>query len=101
MSRHDPNIDILDTQFVGLLTISYDALVAACGEPSTEVDHKTDVEWRIRLPSGKTVAIYNYKDGPIYCGAEGTPVPELTEWHVGGKDASVYAELRDWLRGPL
>jgi hypothetical protein len=27
--------------------------------------------------------IYNYKDGPRYKGATGTPITQITNWHIG------------------
>jgi hypothetical protein len=73
------------TSLVDHIGVSYAELVAAYGEPAKGDGYKTDAQWVIR--NGDVVAtIYNYKDGPNYCGADGTPVEQIRDWHVGGFD---------------
>lgn len=78
-----PVISVEGTHLCGYLDVSYEALVAALGEP-LEGEYKTDAEWHLRFPDGDIATIYNYKTGPNYLGAEGTPVDEIRDWHVGG-----------------
>jgi len=45
--------------------------------------------------------IYNWKDGPNYCGAEGTPVKKIMDWHVGGRSADALARVNEVLAGEV
>lgn len=80
----------IGTSYAGLVTADYRDLVRTFGEP-TRPDgdgDKTDAEWVIRFAGGADctgviVTVYNYKDGPAYMGAAGTPVDDIGNWHVG------------------
>jgi hypothetical protein len=69
-----------------LIFCSYQDLVRVFGEPRREpqTGEKVDVEWGLKFGDGAVVTIYNYKDGPNYCGVKGTPPERITSWHVGG-----------------
>ena len=72
----------------GYITVSYQELVNTFGEPNAQTDgYKTDAEWEMNVTRDgrQTVNIYNWKDGPNYMGNEGTPVGEITRWHIGGQ----------------
>jgi hypothetical protein len=82
--------DVNGTSLQGYVYQTYARLVEVFGEPSHDGDgYKTDAEWTLTDEKGNVVTIYNWKDGPNYCGRDGTPVEEIYEWHVGGKDENV------------
>lgn len=73
------------TSLEGYIRTSYADLVGCFGEPTCDGDgYKVDAEWVITFADGVVATIYNYKDGPNYCGADGTPVENIREWHIGG-----------------
>ena len=73
------------TSLQGCIELSYNQLVDKLGEPLEGDGYKVDAEWVIW--SGDTVAtIYNWKDGKNYWGVDGTPVGQITDWHIGGFD---------------
>lgn len=80
------------TWLVGEIDCSYVDLVNAFGDSNVDVteyfDGKVDIEWRLMTEAG-IATIYNYKDGPNYMGAEGTPVHKIRDWHIGGTDPKV------------
>ena len=77
------------TSLTGYITIDYDTLVEALGPPVADNDgYKVDAEWYIEFEDGTVGTIYNWKNGPNYCGADGTPVEYITEWNVGGKNGT-------------
>jgi hypothetical protein len=83
--------NVSGTSLQGYVTTTYDRLVEVFGEPHFEGDgYKVDAEWVLETPVG-TATIYNYKDGPNYLGTEGTPVRQITDWHVGGRTDEVVA----------
>ena len=77
-------IPVAGTFLKGYVHATYAMLVEAFGEPMTGDEYKTDVEWNILFRDGTVAAIYNWKNGPAYCGAEGTPVEQITHWNIGG-----------------
>lgn len=62
----------------------YAALVRAFGEAEQGDQLKTDAEWNLRFEDGTLATIYNWKDGHAYCGEDGIPTDQITEWHLGG-----------------
>jgi hypothetical protein len=73
------------TSLQGYIRTSYADLVGCFGEPTHDGDgYKVDAEWVITFADGVVATIYNWKDGPNYCGEDGTPVEFIREWHVGG-----------------
>lgn len=77
------------------LDTSYSNLVACFGEPTHPGDgYKVDAEWVLTFPGGIVATIYNYKTGPSYLGADGTPVADITDWHVGGHSRSAYRAVK-------
>jgi hypothetical protein len=65
--------------------VSYHHLVNLFGKPDEGDGYKTDAEWVLTFPGDIVATIYNWKDGTAYCGPAGTPVEQITDWHVGGK----------------
>ena len=74
------------TSLQGYIKTSYRDLVNCFGEPTSDGDgYKVDAEWELTFEDGTVATIYNWKDGRNYCGADGLPVEQITDWHVGGK----------------
>jgi len=72
-----------DTSLAGYVDTTYAALVAAFGPPNGRSDgYKVDACW-VLAAGGRIVTVYNWKDGPAYRGAAGTPVEAITTWHIG------------------
>jgi hypothetical protein len=85
LKKNDGNID--GTSLQGYVVTTYAKLVEAFGEPSHDGDgYKVDAEWVLSNEDDQVVTIYNWKNGPNYCGADGWPVAEITEWHIGGRN---------------
>ena len=76
--------DACGTSLIDSITVPYAQLVEIFGKPDGGDGYKTDVEWTLILPGGIVATIYNWKDGPTYCGASGTPVENIRDWHIGG-----------------
>jgi len=77
--------DACGTSLIDAITVPYARLVEIFGEPDEGDGYKVDAEWVLTLPGGIVATIYNWKDGPAYCGRDGTPVEQIRHWHVGGK----------------
>ena len=92
------DIDIDGTCLQGQITANYDDLVRAFGAPLAGDDYKTDAEWVVRV--NDTVAtIYNWKDGPSFCGPDGTPVEQITQWNIGGRSYAAVELVERLLEG--
>jgi hypothetical protein len=74
------------TSLQGYLTQSFAQLVAAFGEPTCGDGYKIDASWEIEFEGGTVATIYNWKNGPSYCGDDGPQVEQITEWNIGGFD---------------
>ena len=75
------------TSLQGYIDTSYAVLSGCFGPPdlSSIDNYKSDAGWTITFSDGVVATIYNWKDGPNYCGPEdGTPVIDITDWHIGG-----------------
>lgn len=87
--------DIRGNGLAGYLDATYDEIVAEIGAPERYEEHglKIDAEWRVCDAARKLggFTIYNYKDGPNYLGKDGTPVEQITEWHIGGRGSTSMA----------
>lgn len=79
------NSNVNMTSLQGYIRTSYADLVGCFGEPTDCYDdYKSDAGWDITFADGVVATVYNWKDGPNYCGADGTPVEYIREWHIGG-----------------
>ena len=96
-THNDTFINVNGTSLRGYLTTTYDALVKAFGEPMEGDAYKTDVAWNILLRNGSVLTIYNWKNGPAYCGSEGTPVEQITLWNIGGNTPDVVHSVEQLL----
>ena len=73
---------------------TFDELVQAFGEPF-DGHYKTDWEWEIEFDDGIVATIYNWKDGPNYCGSHGKQSFEITEWHIGSRTMDAATRVHD------
>ena len=87
----------------GCIEVSYADLVQAFGEPMSYGfdDYKSDAEWNIAFEDGTRVSIYNYKDGINYCGEQGTPTEQITDWHIGGFNEKAVQRVNEVLEEVL
>jgi hypothetical protein len=84
--------------YQGMIESSYKNLVKVFGPPEEDDDgYKVDVVWRLLFYPGVSATIYNYKDGKNYLKSEGTPVEEITGWHVGGDDYQAVRKVKEAL----
>jgi hypothetical protein len=87
-THNDLHVDINGTCLRGYKHATYAKLVDTFGPPTTGDDYKTDVEWHLLFRDGTVATIYNWKNGPAYCGDAGTPIEELTDWNIGGNSGN-------------
>jgi len=83
-THEDHEIDINMTHLQEEISVHYEDLVHAFGEPIKRgADaYKVDWEWYIEK-DGVVATIYNYKNGPGY-GYNGVGPSDIMEWHIGG-----------------
>ncbi len=94
--------DIDGTYLIGEIVTTYGKLVSVFGKPHSNGDgYKVDAEWAVRFDDGTVASIYNWEDGPNYCGAEGTPVKKIMDWHVGGRSADALVRVNEVLAGEV
>lgn len=80
----------IGTSLQGYIDCTYESLVELFGQPRQTDGYKVDAEWvLVRKSDGAVITIYNYKTGKNYLGANGQETKDITDWHIGGKDASV------------
>lgn len=84
----DPELSISGTCLQGYVIAPYHKILELFGRPMEGDGYKTDVEWIVRFEDGLIATIYNWKNGPAYCG-DGMSVSLIDEWNIGGtsKDA--------------
>jgi hypothetical protein len=83
-THNTAEIDINGSCLQGEITAGYAELVSLFGKPHEGDGYKVDAEWDIRFEDGTVATIYNWKSGKNYCGEDGTPTEQITDWHVGG-----------------
>lgn len=97
----------VSNHLVGTINYSYETLVRVFGEPDPMVfdNCKSDAGWETTaIMAGRKISIYNWKDGPNYCGSEGTPVEQIVQWNIGGTSPYdvalvkriIYEQMRGW-----
>ncbi len=79
--------------------VSFSILVDILGMPGKGDGFKIDAEWDIEFADGTIATIYNYKDGPNYLGERGTPVIEITNWHIGGFELKAVGYMAELIFG--
>ena len=99
-THNDQYIDANGTCLQGYINAHYFQLVDLFGEPTECDGYKVDAQWVVEFEDGTVGTIYNWKNGPNYCGADGTPVEYITQWNVGGKNsASPVSDIEEVLNG--
>ncbi len=78
----------IGTSYKAAVKIKYQELVDTWGPPQAGSDDKVEAEWAVRLPGGRILTIYNYKNSRKYHDTY-PPVTEVQRWHIGGHEASV------------
>lgn len=68
----------------GEINATYEELTNLFGAPTGGDGYKVDAYWQIKYEDGTVATVYNWKDGKNYCGESGTPVEQITDWHIGG-----------------
>ena len=95
--RADSN-DANGTHLQGYVQVTYRELTDVFGRPHSDGDgYKVDAEWMIKFPDGEVATIYNWKNGPNYCGDEGIPTRDITTWHIGGNKREVTKRVAELL----
>jgi hypothetical protein len=94
-------IDTNGTCLQGYINAGYDEITSAFGYPLKEGfdDYKSDAEWLIVFEDGTRATIYNWKDGINYCGEQGTPTEQITDWHIGGFNEKALERVSEVLEG--
>tara|TARA_R110000787_G_scaffold280990_1_gene392068 strand:+ start:532 stop:921 length:390 start_codon:yes stop_codon:yes gene_type:complete len=77
-------VNINGTCLQDYIDTSYDVLVNLFGEPNESDGYKVDWEWQVQFKCGTVASIYNWKNGPNYCGEAGVGCHQVKQWHVGG-----------------
>jgi hypothetical protein len=83
-THNTAEIDINGSCLQGEITAGFAELVLLFGKPHDGDGHKVDAEWDVRFEDGTVATIYNWKNGKNYCGKNGTPTEQITDWHIGG-----------------
>jgi hypothetical protein len=75
--------------FQDRMCTTYKNIVKVFGKETIEGDgYKVQAEWHVVTPAG-FATIYDYKEGKQYCGKEGIPKTQVTNWHIGGATPEV------------
>jgi len=87
----------------GHIMCNYEDIVECFGEPEdlkgTLGDGKVDVQWTILFGDGTVATIYNWKNGPMYCGIDGDPPEHIKRWNVGGKSYRALEHVASSIEG--
>tara|TARA_R100001129_G_scaffold105300_1_gene71970 strand:+ start:208 stop:819 length:612 start_codon:yes stop_codon:yes gene_type:complete len=87
VTHNDEPIDTDGTHLQGYIACNYNQLVDIFGPPVPEqinAGYKVDWKWNIKFSDDTIATIYNWENGPNYCGSSGLKSTLITEWHVGG-----------------
>jgi hypothetical protein len=97
-THNTKKIDTNGTSFQGNINCSFETLLNKFGTPlGASADDKVDVEWNIQFDNGVISTIYNWKNGPVYCGKDGINPVNNTDWNVGGKNQHSLWEIEQIL----
>ena len=87
ITHNDEPININGTSRQGYIDCTYNQLTRLFGEPDPgqlNNGYKVDWEWMLTFADGTIATIYNWKNGPNYCGEDGLTETQIHKWHVGG-----------------
>jgi len=96
-THNDTDVNIDGTYLQGYVSASYDTLKTLFGQPTESDGYKIDCEWNVEFDDGTVVAIYNWKNGFNYLGADGLHPSQINEWHVGGHDSDAMHRIIETL----
>ena len=97
-THNQTRIDINGTCLQGYIVSTYGTLVELFGHPTESDGYKVDWEWELRFEDGTVATIYNWKNGPNYCGRDGLHCDQITEWHVGGHTRDALNHVQELLK---
>ena len=101
-THNDSDIDVNGTSHQGEISETFENLLKVFGTPmGASDDGKVDVEWNIKFNDGVVATIYNWKNGPNYCGETGLHHNQIFEWHVGGFDQRALEQVVYALLGEI
>lgn len=84
--------------YLAAFEAKYQDIVDFFGEPSEGDQYKTEAEWRVLMPKGQTLKIYNYKTSKCY-NKSYPDIKEVTRWHIGGVDRLLVDRLIAMMNG--
>ena len=99
----DDLINADGTCLQGIIKVEYSTLVDMFGEPQEMSGPcKTDWEWTVEFDDGSVATIYNWKNGPNYCGDAGLYRHEVIAhgWHIGARDKNTVRLLEEAIAYP-
>tara|TARA_R110002110_G_C13124518_1_gene688224 strand:- start:277 stop:636 length:360 start_codon:yes stop_codon:yes gene_type:complete len=86
-THNDEPINIDGTHRQGYIDCTYHQLTRLFGAPDPDQlnnGYKVDWEWNLTFDDGTIATIYNWKNGPNYCGKDGLHETQIHTWNVGG-----------------
>lgn len=96
MNQNLQHIDALDNGATGsIVGIKFKKMVSILGLPNRKDDpDKVDASWSVEHNDGRRLFVWNYKNGPAYCGP-GVSIDDIENWSMDGSK-----ELAVLLFGP-
>ena len=96
-THNDTDINVDGTSLSAYVEATFDQLVEAFGEPELG-GYKTDWEWAIEFDDGSVATIYNWKNGPNYCGIDGLHSYQIKKWNIGSKSMTPAWRVQDIIK---
>tara|TARA_R100000322_G_scaffold140306_1_gene96038 strand:- start:3328 stop:3648 length:321 start_codon:yes stop_codon:yes gene_type:complete len=97
-THNQDRIDVNGTHLQGYIGVTFDCLCELFGEPTWGDEYKVDWEWMVQFEDGTVATVYNWKNGPNYCGHRGMMPHMIKEWHVGGHTREALNHVQDLLK---
>lgn len=94
VTHNDKQIDFWGTHLQGYIEADYSQLVKLFGECLDMDSYKIDWEWVLEFENGVIATIYNWKNGPNYCGEAGLHHDQIHNWHVGGNGPEALRQVQ-------
>jgi hypothetical protein len=99
-THNDQDLSVDGTSLRGHIQATFADLVRTLGPPLTGDGYKTECEWIVRDDTGRLATIYDWKLGVSWCGQDGVPAKDITEWNVGGHSSEAMDLVVELLAGP-